>query len=66
MNTDEHHRAAQMAAEQGYLLANLSDGLRITFNGVTIKRWPGSYDVAPVVAWLAEQKRKEDAFWGRA
>ncbi len=57
--------AAQIqAAQDGYLLARLSSGLRLTLNGITVKRWPG-FEVGPVLAYLDEQRQARAEFMGR-
>jgi len=61
---DEIHAAAIEASKDGFLLAKLSDGLRLTFNGITVKRWPG-FDVAPVLEHLAEHRKQQAEFMAR-
>lgn len=61
---DEIHAAAIEANKAGYLLAKLSDGLRLTFNGITVKRWPG-FDVAPILDYIADERKQQALFLAR-
>lgn len=64
MNTPEIEAAAIEIAKAGYLLAHTSDGLRLTLNGITVKRFKVT-EVEQARAFVSEQQRLNAEFLAR-